>query len=123
MFEFLNIAFGFSMIINKLARNITVYGSTIIWFNKTNITRNFVRLIDKHFSPNHKLHKVFNKNKVKVSYTCTNNINEIYNHKAQLTHHQELTTAKRTNREADAVATAHSKKKRAILAPKMWSKF
>ena len=30
--------------------NITLYGSTIIWFNKTNIARNFLSLIDKHRS-------------------------------------------------------------------------
>ena len=41
----------------------------IIWFNppfskniKTNIARNFLCLIDKHFPPNHKLHKIFNRN-------------------------------------------------------------
>ncbi len=47
----------------------------IIWFNppfsknvKTNIARNFLCLIDKHFPPNHKLHKIFNRNTVKVSF-------------------------------------------------------
>ncbi len=53
----------------------------IIWFNppfsknvKTNIARNFLCLIDKHFPPNHKLHKIFNRNTVKVSYSCMNNV-------------------------------------------------
>ena len=47
----------------------------IIWFNppfsmnvKTNIAKNFLQLIDKHFPPEHKLHKIFNRNSVKVSY-------------------------------------------------------
>ena len=55
----------------------------IIWFNppfsknvKTNIARNFLCLIDKHFPPNHKLHKIFNRNTVKVSYSCMNNVKE-----------------------------------------------
>ncbi len=56
----------------------------IIWFNppfsknvKTNIARNFLCLIDKHFPPNHKLHKIFNRNTVKVSYSCMNNVKSI----------------------------------------------
>ncbi len=44
---------------------------------KTNIARNFLCLIDKHFPPNHKLHKIFNRNTVKVSYSCMNNVKSI----------------------------------------------
>ena len=46
----------------------------IIWFNppfsknvKTNIARNFLSLVDTHFPAGHKLHKIFNRNTVKVS--------------------------------------------------------
>ena len=46
----------------------------IIWFNppysksvKTNIGRIFIKLIGKHFPPNHKLVKIFNKNTIKLS--------------------------------------------------------
>ena len=46
---------------------------TIIWFNlpysksiKTNIGRIFIKLISKHFSPNHKFVKIFNKNTIKL---------------------------------------------------------
>ena len=53
----------------------------IIWFNlpysksvKTNIGRIFVKLISKHFPPNHKFVKIFNKNIIKLSYTCMPNI-------------------------------------------------
>ena len=56
----------------------------IIWFNptfnknvKTNIARNFLCLIDKHFPPKHKLHKIFNRNTVKVSYSCMNIVKSI----------------------------------------------
>ncbi len=44
---------------------------------KTNIARNFLCLIDKHFAPNHKLHKISNRNAVKVSYSCMNNVKSI----------------------------------------------
>ena len=53
----------------------------IIWFNsfyskslKTNIGKYFFRLLNKHFSPGHKLYKIFNKNTVKLSYSCMPNL-------------------------------------------------
>ena len=46
---------------------------------KTNIARNFLQLLDKHFPPGHKLHKIFNRNNVKVSYGCTPNAASIIN--------------------------------------------
>ena len=57
----------------------------IIWFNPpynksivTNVTKIFLKLLDKHFLKNIKLHKIFNRNSVKVSYSCTeNNISQI----------------------------------------------
>ena len=56
----------------------------IIWFNppfskniKTNIARNFLDLVDTHFPAGHKLHKIFNRNTVKVSYSCMNNVKNI----------------------------------------------
>ena len=60
----------------------------IIWFNppfsknvKTNVAHNFLRLIDKHFPKTSRLHKIFNRNTVKVSYSCMNNVkNSISNH-------------------------------------------
>ena len=43
----------------------------ILWFSppysmnvKTNIARNFLQLLDKHFPPGHKLHNIFNRNNV-----------------------------------------------------------
>ena len=53
----------------------------IIWFNpsycksvKTNIGRISIKLISKHFPPNHKFVKIFNKNIVKLNYSCMPNI-------------------------------------------------
>ena len=53
----------------------------IIWFNPpfnnntaTNIGRVFLNLVKKHFPRQHKFHKIFNKNNVKVSYSCMPNI-------------------------------------------------
>ena len=56
----------------------------VIWFNppyganvKTNVGGQFIKLITKHFPAGHKLHKIFNKNTVKVSYSCMQNMNSI----------------------------------------------
>ena len=56
----------------------------IIWFNppfsknvSTNIARRFLNLINKHFPRNHKFSKLFNRNNVKVSYSCTPNVKNI----------------------------------------------
>ena len=49
----------------------------IIWFNppfnqnvKTNIGKIFFKLINKHFPNHHRLHKIFNLNTIKLSYSC-----------------------------------------------------
>ena len=58
----------------------------IIWFNPpyssnvlTNIGRNFFRILDRHFPKSHKLHKIFNRNYVKVSYSAMPNFSSIIN--------------------------------------------
>ena len=53
----------------------------IIWYNppyskniKTNIGKEFLRIIRRNFPTRNKLHKIFNKNSIKISYCCTKNI-------------------------------------------------
>ena len=53
----------------------------IIWFNapynqnlSTNIAKIFLKLVDKHFPRTHQLHKIFNRNTTKVSYSCMSNV-------------------------------------------------
>ena len=60
---------------------VTQIRNNIIWFNPpfnlysaTNIGRIFRDLVDKHFSRGNDLGKLFNKNKLKVSYKCLPNI-------------------------------------------------
>ena len=60
---------------------------------KTNVAKIFSQLIDTHFSPANNLHKIFNRNIVKVSYSCTQNISQIIKgHNKKVTqikkHHQ-----------------------------------
>ena len=56
----------------------------IIWPNspysrivKTNIDNNFLHLLVKHFPVNDKILKIINKNTVKVSYSCMENVDSI----------------------------------------------
>ena len=56
----------------------------VIYFNppysanvKTNIGKEFLRLVKKHFPPNHKFCSLFNRNNLKISYSCMPNIKNI----------------------------------------------
>ena len=56
----------------------------IIWYNppysmnvKTNIGKEFLKLIRTHFHNQHVFHKIFNKNTLKISYSSTKNISSI----------------------------------------------
>ena len=56
----------------------------IIWYNppysaniKTNIGKTLLNLMKKHFPKTDKLHNIFNKNTVKVSYSCMSNISSV----------------------------------------------
>ena len=79
----------------------------VIWFNppfsksvRTNVGRSFLYLLDKHFPPSHKLHKIFNRNSVKVSYCCMDNIKSaITKHNARVTRNNQPqnTTADSSN--------------------------
>ena len=53
----------------------------VIWFNPpfnqnvtTNVARNLLDLVDKHFPQHHRYHKLFNRNNVKTSYSCMGNM-------------------------------------------------
>ena len=57
-----------------------------IWFNppfsktvQTNIGKKFLQLIDTHFPPSNKFHKIFNRKTIKVSYGCMPNMGSLIN--------------------------------------------
>ena len=44
---------------------------------KNNIGKEFLRLVNKHFTKSHPLQKIFNRNTIKVSYSCMANMKSI----------------------------------------------
>ena len=70
---------------------------SIIWFNppfsqnvETKIGNRFLALSDLHFPVNHKLHKIFNRNSIKVSYSCMRNVKSIIS-----SHNQKILPSQR----------------------------
>jgi hypothetical protein len=56
----------------------------ITWFNPpfgtnvvTNVGKKFLALIDRCFPPGHKLYQIFNRNTVKISYSCMQNMQQV----------------------------------------------
>ena len=71
----------------------------IIWFNptysknvKTNIGKTFLQLLSKHFPKDHEMHKIFNKNTVKINYSYMNNISSLLS-----THNKNILNPKQTS--------------------------
>ena len=59
----------------------------IIWFNppftknvSTKIGKSFLSLLDLHFPRNHIYSSIFNRNKIKVSYSCMQNMKSVINY-------------------------------------------
>ena len=44
---------------------------------ETNVGKSFLRLVDTHFPTSRKLHKIFNRKTLKVSYSCMENVTQI----------------------------------------------
>ena len=58
----------------------------------TNIGHRFLSLVDKHFHKDYKLRKIFNRNTIKISYSCMSNTKRIIdNHNQRILKSSELT--------------------------------
>ena len=62
----------------------------IIWFNppysqnvKTKVGKCFLTLIDKHFPKSNPLHKILNRNTLRLSYSCMNNVKAIISNQSK----------------------------------------
>ena len=70
----------------------TARSRLVTWYNSpwnilvvTNIGRLVLNLVKKHFPKGHSLNEIFNKNTIKISYSCLKNIKStISNHNAKI---------------------------------------
>ena len=53
----------------------SIYSSNV----STNIGKSFLTILDRHFLKSHKLHKIFNRNNVRISYCSLPNFASIFN--------------------------------------------
>ena len=58
-------------------RNVTYFNPPYNCSVTTNIGKNFLALLAKHFPKSNRYHKLFNKNTVKISYSCSPNLANI----------------------------------------------
>ena len=87
----------------------------MIWFNppfsknvRSNIAWDFLRLINKHFPKTNQLHKIFNRNTVKVSYSCMGNIKcSISRHNKHILNNKENQKMNRNIATAEFPKIAH----------------
>ena len=82
----------FESIHTKLSRNTK---RKVVWFNppynaegKTNISKDFLKLIRKRFHKRHCYKKIRNTNTIKLSYSCTPNV-KIFNKSTQRQYYEE----------------------------------
>ena len=67
---------------------IYIYNATL----KTNIGKEFLKIIDKHFPMNKPLSKIFNRKTIKIGYSCANNMNKIItNHNKRILNEKQDT--------------------------------
>ena len=83
---------------NKRKRKILWYKPPFNAAVKSNIAKQFLCLIEKHFPKSNKLSKIINKNKVKCSYSCTKNMETIIrNHNNKILKDPIAETEKKCN--------------------------
>ena len=64
-------------VIRSRKRNITWFNPPYSQSVAVNIGKQFLNLLDNCFPPSHQLHKLLNRNTVKISYSCTPNVKQI----------------------------------------------
>ena len=71
----------------------------ILWYNppfnqevKTNLGKEFFRIIDQNFPTQHSLHKILNRRTIKLSYSCTSNMQSIIAGHNKKNNEQRITT-------------------------------
>ena len=79
-------------------RNIICFNSPYSVNVVTKVGKHFLSLLDKNFSLHNKFHKTFNRNTVKISYSCLPNMKTIINsHNHKVTNPKTITKDRTCN--------------------------
>ena len=92
-------------------RNIMYFNPPFNLGVKTNIGKRFLALVSKHFPKKHILRQLFNRNTVKISYSCTKNLRAIIQ-----THNQKILAKHKKEEEEKACNCQKSKKDKCLLS-------
>ena len=102
----------------------------VIWFNHpynqnvpTNIAKIFLKLVDKHFPRTHRFHKIFNRNTIKVSYSCVSNVQQlIKKHSNFIQNKKNKTTHSCNCRDKKSLFRCHRRRiqEKQVLQPSSW---
>jgi len=97
---------------NTVTNRKTRKRNNILWYNppfskntSTNIGHRFLTLIDKHFPKDNHLRKIFNRNTIKISYSCMNNTKQIIDN-----HNKRIITASSATEIANSAPTTTNNK-------------
>ena len=73
------------------SRNITYFNPPFSLNVQTNIGKQFLKLLDRHFPENHPLKKIINRNTIKISYKCMGNMKQkISRHNSRIRKSEEV---------------------------------
>ena len=82
---------------NKRKRNITWFNPPYSKHVASNIGKQFLNLLDTCFPPTNKLHKILNRNTVKISYKCMPNMKQIISNHNKTILNKDNNTESKTN--------------------------
>ena len=92
--------------------------NNILWYNppfsknvSNNIGHKFLSLIDKHFPKDHSLCKIFNRNSIKISYSCTNNTKQIIDNRNKRILHSSYSPYTKDNKDSSTNKTCNCRRK------------
>ena len=83
---------------NKRKRNITWFNPPYSKHVASNIGKQFLNLLDTCFPPTNKLHKILNRNTVKISYKCMPNMKQIISNHNKTILNKDNNTESKTNK-------------------------
>ena len=81
----------------NLSRNILWFNSPFNNYVSTKVAKQYLNLIDQHFPKSNKLHAIFNRNTVKTSYSCTQNMSSMIESRNKNVINKDITKLKSCN--------------------------